>query len=231
MVLLWSDGQAAFNSEKQNEPSDPDRQAFDVETFRRCTFDGVHIVNANGRKVSLNTCRVGFWLDPRASSEIKRNDYSALAMVARDTAGYRYVLRCDLVRDSPAAARARVWALWEVFSHLRGAKWAYEDNGFAALNDEGWERERERRRMAGTAYNLTVKGYASTTNKHDRILRLQPDIANGHLQFAEDLSPLVLAQFRDLGSGTHDDGPDAIERADWLVSEHGRMPAVKHGGW
>jgi len=231
MVLLWSDGQAAFNSEKQNEPSDPERQAFDVEAFRRCTFDGRTITNANGRKVSLTACRVGFWLDPRASSEIKRNDYSALAMVARDPSGYRYVLRCDLVRDSPAAARARVWALWEVFAHLRGAKWGYEDNGFAALNDEGWDRERERRRNAGAAYSLTVKGYASTTNKHDRILRLQPDIANGHLQFADDLNPLVFNQFRDLGSGTHDDGPDAIERADWLVSEHGRLPVVKHGGW
>jgi hypothetical protein len=230
MVLLWSDGQAAFNSEKQNEPSDPDRQAFDIETFRRCKFDGTHVTNANGRRVRLKDCSVAFWLDPRASSEIKRNDYSALAMVARDSAGYRYVIRCDLKRDSPAQARARVWSLWEMYAHLRGAKWGYEDNGFAALNDEGWDREREARRMGGTAYNLTVKGYPSTTNKHDRILRLQPDIENGHMQFCDDLSPVLIEQFRDLGTGTHDDGPDAVERADWLLTE-GRMPAVKHGGW
>jgi hypothetical protein len=228
MVLRWADGEASFNSEKQNDPVDPDRQVFDVDRFKRCRFNGTHITNANGKKIALRSCRVAFWLDPRASEEVKRNDFAAIAMVARDPQGYRYALRCEMRREKPSDSRARMWSFFE--NHLNmDVRYGYEDNGFAALNDEGFQRERDDRKRLRQPHTFNPKGYPSTTNKHDRILRLQPDAENGFFQFAEEMPPEVMEQFRDLGSGSHDDGPDAVERADWLLSA--AMPKVKASGW
>jgi len=224
MVLRWSDGAASFNSEKQNEPVDPERQVFDVDALRRCRFDGEVITTSAGRALRLNTCTLAVWLDPRASDEIERNDYAAIALVARDSVGYRYVLRCSLKRDSPAGQRARYWSFFDQLGPQ--CRYGYEDNGFAALNDEGFARDRDDRQKAGKVWKLSPKGHTSTESKHDRIVALQPDCENGWIEWAEDLPPIVLEQLREIPAGTHDDGPDAIERALWLVSD-GAMPEAK----
>jgi predicted phage terminase large subunit-like protein len=219
MVLLWSDGAASFNSEKQNEPRDPTRQLFDVDGFQQCKWDGLStITTAEGRVVNLRACKVRIWLDPRASDEIERNDYAAIAVVVEDPHGYRFVIMCQMRRSTPAQQRADVWAVWQRFHHLDDVRVGYEDNGFQALNDEGFSRDKSERRRAQKPWKLPLKGYTSTVNKDDRIAALEPDVINGWIQFDEALPPEVTDQFRDFPGGAHDDGPDAIERARWLLS-------------
>lgn len=226
MESIWADGMPAFLSEKQNEPRDPARQIFDVDGFARCTFDGEHIVNNRGRRVPIGACDVAVWLDPIPPKDgYQRGDYAALAVVARDPSGYRYVLRCDLEREPPDRTRARVWSLFDAFPK---ARFAYESNGFAALSGEGFEREARDRETQGRPSVLHVRGVVSTENKEARIARLQPDTVAGFVQFDRGLSAEVLAQFRDFPGGAHDDGPDAIERADWRLTS---TPAVQRGGW
>ena len=223
LMVQWWEGPAAFNSEKQNNPVDPTRQVYDPDTFHRCTFDGVHITNAAGRKVRLRDCKLAVWLDPRASEEIERNDYAAIAVVALDPVGYVYVIACDMQRDTADQARARMWAWFDRFHHR--ARYAYESNGFQALYGKDFARERKAREAAGKPANFAPKGHVSRDNKNDRMVGLQPEVANGWIQFATDLPREGLEQWRDLPRGTHDDGPDATERAIWLV-RGGGMPTL-----
>lgn len=214
LMQQWWENAAAFNSEKQNEPVDPTRQVYDPDTFRRCKFDGVHITTSTGRKVRVRDCKLALWLDPRASREIERNDYAAIALVARDPVGYVYVLACDMKRDASSSQRARYWKWWERYSN---AVCGYEDNGFQALYGDDFDREREERRKARLPWRMAPRGHRSTENKNDRLVSLEPDFTNGWIEVCEDVPQLVMEQWRDVPSGSHDDGPDAIERAIWLV--------------
>jgi predicted phage terminase large subunit-like protein len=68
--------------------------------------------------------------------------------------------------------------------------------------------ERERR-SAGVA--MAVEPIKHTTNKVARISRLEPQVANGWIQFRTDLSPEFFQQLGRFPRGAHDDGPDALE--------------------
>lgn len=226
MVLRWSDGEASFQSEKQNDPRDPSRQVFDVDAWRRCRFDGRTIVTAEGRRVEMADCTKATWLDPAIGEQLG-NDFSAVATVARDPFGYRFVIRCSLHREAPHLQRARVWSVFDQLGPT-GTLWGVEDNGFQALFGVDFEREREERRKALRVWTLPIRGYTSTQNKADRITRLEPDAANGWVQFADDLSGDFLDQAREFPTGAHDDGLDAVERADWLLISNS-MPTLALG--
>lgn len=214
LMCQWWENAAAFNSEKQNEPVDPTRQVYNPDTFARCKFDGATITTSKGRKVRLRECKLALWLDPRASEEIERNDYAAIALVAMDAYGYVYVLACDMKRDPASSQRARLWGWWERFPR---AKVGYEDNGFQALYGTDFNREREERRAALKRWKMAPEGHTSRERKNDRLVSLEPDTTNGWVEFADDIPQAVMEQWRDVPAGSHDDGPDAIERAIWLV--------------
>ena len=225
MVQRWSDGIAAFESEKQNNPHDPERQVFDIDSYARCRVEGRRIHAADGRSVSLRECVVGVWLDPAVGQQ-QGHDYSCVATVARDPDGYRYVIGAQLRKEAPSRQRGRVWAHFE--RHGPRARYGVENNGFAVLFDEGFHRERQDRQKAGLPHALVVRGYPSTQNKEERISRLEPHAALGWLQFAEDLPGEFWAQMRSFPTAAHDDGPDAVERADWLASST-HMPTITPG--
>lgn len=213
-LLIWQEGKASVLKELFGEPVDPESQIFDSRAFARCRFDGSIITASGGRRVSIAECEVAVWLDP-IPAERTGSDFAALAVVARDPIGYRYVLMCSLGRIAPAAQRALMWSAFERYGPR--ARYGYESNGFQALNDEGFTRERADRRRAGRPWQFRPEGLPSTTNKIRRISRLAPDIEHGFVQFADDLPPPVLLQFDSLIGGSHDDAPDAIERADNLL--------------
>lgn len=223
LMVQWWEGAAAFNSEKQNNPVDPTRQVYDPDTFKRCTFDGQFITNAAGRKVKLLDCTLAAWLDPRASEQIEKNDFAAIALVVQDSAGYVYVIQGDMQRDTADAARKRMWAL---FDRYHGCAFGYENNGFQALYGKDFDRDKLERKAANKRYRFYPVGYHSSGNKNDRMVALQPEIANGWIQFSTDLSREYMEQWRDIPRGTHDDGPDATERAIWLV-RGGEIPTLE----
>lgn len=228
-TIIWAEGLAAALKELNNDPSDPSTRIFQPDTFRRCRYDpGIgQITSAAGKTLHLSACEVGVWLDP-IPAERTGSDYAALAVVARERAtGRRYALECGLWRISAAQQRAKVWTAFERYGPR--AVYGYEDNGFQALLGESFRREQEERQRAGRPFHLAVQGHTSSENKLSRIARLQPDCENGWLEFADDLPAEVLEQFRDLPGATHDDGPDAIERADWLIGQ--ALPTVSRAAW
>lgn len=223
-VMLWTDGAASFNSEKQNEATDPERQIFYPQRWRRCTFDGATITTSRGRRVHLSEAQIAVWLDPRASEQTQRRDYAALAVAARDRHGYVYLLSVDMRRDDVPGQIARIWGAYDLYNNR--ARYGYEDNGFQVLMGREFERVREQRRAASMASACGLQGYTSTTNKIDRIASLAPRLDNGWIEVEAGVSAEVIEQFRQIPTGGHDDGPDAAERAIWLVDGGGAARAV-----
>ncbi|MEL6349703.1 MAG: hypothetical protein AAFV53_41750 [Myxococcota bacterium] len=224
---LWSDGPAAFFSEKQNEPHDPERQVFYPERFRRCRWDGQTITSAEGRRISLSDCTLAWWLDPRGSDEIKDNDYAGAALVAVENlahgVGYVFVLEALLDRVDTETQLDWIWLQFDRYGNrcLLG----YEDNGFQKLIEKLLKIQRQERRKAGKAHLLPLHGFTSTVNKNTRMISLSPRVALGWIQFADTLPPLLDDQFRQIPTGAYDDGPDAVERAIWLAEGGGTAQA------
>ena len=213
MVAYWA-SEEAFYTELQNEPSRSGDRTFDISRFAWCTFDGSTITTARGRKVPVSSCRVGVWLDPKpANPKRTGTDFAAIAVVARDSHGGRYVLDCEMRKDTPLAQRARLWSRWRQWG--TAAVYGYENNQGTRFDGEDFRRE-QKAEPAGEGLN--PRGYQSREDKSSRIARIQPDAVNGFIQFSRALPAAVIDQFRHFPQGRNDDGPDAIERADWLVA-------------
>tara|TARA_R110002096_G_scaffold77608_2_gene182577 strand:- start:3349 stop:4191 length:843 start_codon:yes stop_codon:yes gene_type:complete len=227
MLLRWAEGEAAFSYEKQNEPVDPTLQVFEPTRFERCRLLKTEVETSTGRKIHLSDLELSCWLDPRASREITRGDYAAIALVGRDEHGYFYVLKVSMVRDSAERQIARLWEMYDLVGSR--CRYAYEDNGFQSLLEIPLEQARQERKQAGRAAAMAIEGYTSTVNKMNRIMSLAPRISNGWIQFADDLPPELMDQFRSIPTGAHDDGPDAVERAIWVL-DGGHQAIVEMGG-
>lgn len=219
MVMLWTDGEASFYSEKQNVATDPARQVFWPEKWARCTFDGEVITTSKGRKVRLNSCKVAVWLDPRSSEETERNDYASCTLAAQDQFGYIYLLRTSMQRVDTLGQLSVLWSIFSIIGP-RGM-YGYEDNGFARLIGTIFDDQRRARRDAGKVWNMPLMGHTSTENKNVRMSRLAPMFDLGHIEVAEDMDPVAIEQAREIPTGTHDDGPDSWERAIWLLEGGG----------
>ncbi len=213
--LIWAQGYASFLKEMQNEPIDPNVQIFHSETFTR--FD----VRADDRGSYLyvhaprprivrfeNLVRKFIQWDP-AGGDLA-GDYAAIACVARDNNGYKYVLGVWMAKRKPSIQREALWTMaeqWEVRQS------AVESNGFADLVAEPFERERIERREGGQFWRLEVVRRPASSNKEERIASSEPEISNGWLAFNSDTPREVFAQYDQFPSGDHDDGPDAIQAA------------------
>lgn len=224
LMCRWWANAKSFAAEMQMDPRDPSAQVFDSTSFRRCRWDGAeHVETSRGRRVSLRDCDIAVWLDPIPPSAAGK-DSAALAVAARErSTGQRFVLSCRLGRWTPSAQRAAMWAAFERWGSR--ARYGYESNVFASLFDDDFRREREQRKAEGKPHNMDVRGHASTENKVERITSMEPATVNGWVEFDVGLSPEVLGQFDDLPNGAHDDGADAIERADWLLTA-GAVPGA-----
>ena len=223
-TLLWSKGWYSFLADYQNDPSDPTRQIFYPLQWKRCRWASGVIETSSGHRVRLSSCTVAVWLDPRASSEVTRNDFAAIAIAAKDEHGYCYVLRVEMHRESTAGQLARLWAVFDLVGPR--ALYGYEQNGFQVMMGQEFERQRDERRLAGRSFQCRLRGYTSTESKADRIASMAPRIDNGWIEFESAIGQDVLEQFREFPTATHDDAPDAVERALWLLDGGGAARAT-----
>lgn len=236
-VAIWSEGLASVMRELQNEPYDPSRQFFDVEKFTRCRWDRIRKVLhpqrwdgskwSPGTPIPLAELQIGIWHDRSKGGET--NDYPATAVVAKDRHGYRYVLEVDMTREPTSGQRARIWRLWISYLGARSIRVGCDDTAQTEIfGGESWERDRAVRKASGAVWNLHIESFTLDEEKNARINSQEPDAKNGWLQFASDLPAEVWDQYRDHPRATHDDAPDAIERADWLIRDS--MPTISLPG-
>lgn len=217
----WALGPRAFAQEYENRIIDSTDRLLPMAHAKTATLIGhrLHWMderdpdNPVEREVALSDCECAIWLDPRYSENIGKNDYAAAVLIARDPDGHLFEVVTRLERCGFRDQRALVWGLVDLVAETGylSLRVAFESNSGAAGWVELWEQERAARKAEGL---LAPKVHAivSHGNKHTRIGALDGKIVHGHLRFCHT-DTTVRAQWAELPGGTHDDAPDATERA------------------
>ena len=203
MKMRANEGRYSFQSEKQNEPVDPEQCVFAEREIR---FWDDQFADIEQLIASLGS-NVRFFgaCDPSLGHSGRRGDYTAIVTLIEDYATKRmYVIGADLARRSTDRT---IEAIVQLARHRKFYDFAVEANQFQELLADQLQ---NRARAAGV--HLSVKKIKNTVNKRVRIQALQPLIAQGQIQFSRQHQAL-LDQMREFPLGAYDDGPDALEMA------------------
>lgn len=219
MLMRYYDGEAAFNSEKQNQPFDPTTQIWDMRTAGYFTIethpDGSrHIHREDGFKVALDQLTLFSFLDP-AMAKQAGSDTAAIVTVGRHQVGNAlptyYVIDVWIDRKPPSK---QIDALYASYDKWRHHKVGMEANGFQALLKGDIANVAQLRLADGAKdWKLPIYGVTQSENKVARISKLEPKITHRWLWFARSLPPLFLDQMTQFPTHKNDDGPDALEGA------------------
>lgn len=200
MCSKIEDGEAAFNSELQNEPIDPNDCTFNEEWF--------DYYNPHEIDFRLPQFRFYGFLDPSLGKN-KTSDFSAIETAALDTkTGYMYDVDADIERRHPDVIINDVLEKTKWLKKTYGKKYAkfgIETNQFQWFLKEQIAKESARRGIY-----LPITEVNQTSDKVGRIQSLQPDIKNKYLKLNKQHKRLI-EQLKFFPMGDHDDGPDALE--------------------
>jgi predicted phage terminase large subunit-like protein len=201
MQIRVDEGRLSFQSEKQNEPLDPEQCLFSSASFRYWDDESPDPA-ALLRRLGPHT-RIYGACDPSLGRHVGRGDYTAIITVAKDVRDDSiYVLDADIARRKPEQTIERILALAGVY---RYDDFIVESNQF----QEVMVRQLEHLARA-RGVRLYPRAVNNTANKQARVEGLEPLISSGRLKFSRRQSTL-LDQLRHFPLGAHDDGPDALE--------------------
>ena len=198
-------GTAAFNSEYQNDPIDPENCTFREEWFDFWDDEG---------KVQPDFSDPRFLFiganDPSLGKN-RKSDTSAIITLAKDTqTGFIYVLLADIARRQPDQI------ITDALETSRRLKREYKrpfcQFGVEAVQFQYYFAEIMRQKSAEAGEYLPITEIASVQNKDARIQSLQPFVKNGYLKFSRRHKTL-LEQMMQYPMGKNDDGPDALQMA------------------
>jgi len=215
MVIRESEGRRSFQSEKQNEPIDPQQCIIKEEDFMFWDDeyrDVQHLIQSiNGRGRFYGAC------DPSLGKST-RGDCTAIVILLRDDdRDINYVIAADLLQCNPSQTIDRIT---EYAGMYEFKKFAIEINNFQehmAYNLEKCIVARGRR--------LPIHKITSRSNKQSRIAGLEPYIKQGNIRFCRKHG-LLLDQLTQFPLAKNDDGPDALEMAMQAVKEKGGAFAI-----
>lgn len=207
---------ASFQSEKQNDPFDPERQLFNLSQLKR-----FRVIQENGQWHAFQ------WLDAsnkyvycsdivdivafhdpalgKKAGQVSEPDFAAIVILAKDKDGYLYCLDAYIEKDVPSKQIQRAFKLFDTWKFN---KLYLEDNHFQSLM-KGMYADVNNQRAKN---QMRIKGVHQHENKYKRISTLEPEITNGYLLFAENVNPRLLEQLT-LFPTSYDDGPDALQGA------------------
>ncbi|HEX9078088.1 MAG TPA: phage terminase large subunit [Desulfuromonadaceae bacterium] len=194
MKMRVSDGPAFFESEKQNEPLNPEDQVFLEEWF----------VDWEDGEVDLTGVPHAGACDPSLGKKNKRNDPSAI-LGGRMKDRILYLDIADIERRQPDRIMADI-----LMYHERDP---FDAFGMEEVQfQEFFAREFEKRAHA-EGKTINVVSMRPNVDKDLRIIRLQPWVKNGWIRFRPEHRELKrhLVYYRPKGRGGHDDGPDDLE--------------------
>ncbi|MDO8944483.1 MAG: phage terminase large subunit, partial [Desulfobacterales bacterium] len=194
MKMRVSDGPAYFDSEKQNEPLNPEDQVFLEEWF----------VDWEEGDIDLTGVPHAGACDPSLGKRNKRADPSAI-LGGRMKDRILYLDTADIEKRQPDKIMTDILAIHE--------RDPFDAFGMEEVQfQEFFAREFEKRAHA-EGLTINVVPMKPTTDKDLRIIRLQPWIKNGWIRFKAEHRELKrqLIYYRPKGRGGHDDGPDGTE--------------------
>lgn len=214
MTWKWDNGSKAFNTEYMNNPIDEENMVFNPQKF---TYWDDKL-----REFPHNEYDVYMGVDFAMGKT--RGDYSAIVTVAKHRAGgaifvidawgerihpdaFMKVIVEKVMRYQPLGVAAEAQAAQEFFVH----------------------KLKEALRAAGYPAQSRVKEIHQRSRKELRIEAMLPDIENGTIQFSRK-HMLLLEQFEQYGTGSHDDLCDAQEMA-VSISKSGRKKIHAKPAW
>ena len=201
MEIRVREGRASFDSEKQNEPLDPEHCLFKLESMS--FWDDEHpdataLLGSFPKKPSLYIA-----CDPAVGRNPRKGDYTAILVGARHYKSKQIdVVAADLSRRSPSQTIDRI-VEYAVLYNPKAI--AVESNGFQELLVKEL-----RTKLRHRGISPSIREVRNTGDKQARIAGLQPRIEQGMIRFSRK-HMLLLEQFRQFPLGAHDDGPDALE--------------------
>jgi predicted phage terminase large subunit-like protein len=224
MVQRLKLGQAAFSSEKQNEPFDPESQVLDPSLCPRFKIytpdhpewlpslgsEGFAVVRTDtGKAVSSKEMRIIAFMDPAlgrksGKKQTMAGDYAAIVICGQDLSGYIYVLDVWLKKAKPDKQIETAFALHD--------KWNFETLYLETVGFQELLKDKITLEQAKWAKEMKVVGVGQHHDKQARITSLQPYFENKWLLLAEGLDLEFINQLR-LFPTVNDDGPDALEGA------------------
>ena len=214
-LMRLTEGEAAFNSEMQNQPIDPSACLFSSQWFRYYTPGEVDFRSPAFRFYG--------YCDP-SLGRTAASDYSAILTLAVDgDTGLAYVWDADIQRRHPDRIIADILEKERLLRRETGRGYALfgaETNQFQWFLKEQLARESARQGLY-----LPIQGVRATEDKTLRIETLQPDVKNGYILFRKDQT-LLLHQLAQFPLGAHDDGPDALEGARTLARRNARLTTL-----
>ena len=206
-------GPAAYNSEYQNEPIDPDTAWIRPEDFHYYDY-----------LPELSTCVIKGALDPSMAKN-ESSDLSAICSVAKDFNGYLYVVESDAKRRSPDD---QILAIFDKHERFGYQEFYIEDVAFQAYFAGNVQKESAKN---GTYINIVTEPKPKG-DKHWRIKsQLQPLIINGYLKFHKSQQSLIEGLIY-LGALKYDDEPEALQMVCALFAQmstdfvHTMMPDI-----
>lgn len=191
MKMRISDGPAYFDSEKQNEPINPEDCLFQEEWFQYYEED----------EVDLKGLPHGCAIDPSMGKKAKKNDPSAIVS-GRMKEGRLYVGIADIDKRHPDRIINDTLLYHE--------KDPFNEVGVETIQFQEFFKDTLEKEAHGRGLTLNVKEIKPNTDKFLRIQTLQPWIKNGWILFKRSHKKLI-EQLRHYPMSDHDDGPDALE--------------------
>lgn len=202
MKMRVSDGPAFFDSEKQNEPINPDD----------CLFQGSWIVIMEEAEERAAVKGDGYQyyaaVDPSMGKKSRKADPSAIVIAAVGKGGHIDIVEADIRKRHPDAIMEDLFNLFTVYPFIR---LGIEEVQFQELFKDQVLKEGMKRGIY-----LPVEGVRPHIDKTLRISKLQPQIKNGVIRFRRNQTTLI-DQLRYFPKADHDDGPDALEMVFSLI--------------
>lgn len=219
-------GTRAFASNYQNLRLSSEAALWPMGKATWATIEG-SAIRVGTRPYPLSSCHGAVWLDPRYSEDRQRNDYAAAAgviMVPTRGGGICAVVALECERADAEQERGLYWRCVDALAEfgITSIRGGYEEcGGQSKYIDPAFLADAERRTALGRRAPIPV-ATPSTQGKYslDRLGRLAHPIEAGEVVFLDRLrgtEGIRLCQV--LGSGDHDDAPDAIERAQWMLAQ------------
>jgi predicted phage terminase large subunit-like protein len=216
MAWKWDNGSKAFNTEYMNNPVDEESMIFNPSKF--IYWDE----KEPNKGFSHNEYDISMGVDMAMGRE--KGDYSAITIVARHKeSGTHYVIDSYGDKINPEkfmqviVDKVKEYQPDVIGAEAVAAQEFFVDKLKQALNVVGYP-----------AHNRVKKIY-QRSRKELRIESMSPDIEVGKIQFCRRHA-LLLEQFEQYGTGTHDDLPDSMEIS-ISVSKNTRKRVMRKPSW
>lgn len=218
MKMRIDEGEAAFNSEEQNEPINPDDCLFQEEWFDYYNEAEIDFKDRN-------FVFYGF-VDP-SLGKTKHSDFSAIiTLVKHKVTGYMYVFDADIERRHPDRIIEDILEKERRIRRDYGR--GYKKFGCETVQFQWFLKEELVKASARAELYLPVEEVPQTTDKVLRIQTMQPDVKNKYIKFNRRHKRL-LEQMVQFPMGAHDDGPDALEGCRTLAKKIKKFRIMNRG--